>query len=73
MKQLKAFIAGSSFPVVLIPFLYLGISISMQPEAGFNFLNEALFIPTFFGVINILFIKFKNHIPGTRSQQYLIW
>jgi|GEM_PF-5249489 len=73
MKYLKIFIAGSSFPVVLIPFLYLGISISMQPEAGFNFLNEAIFIPTFFGVINILFIILKKHIPGAGLQKYLIW
>ena len=32
-KYIRAFIAASSFPVIFIPFMYLGISITANPEA----------------------------------------
>lgn len=61
---LRAFIAGSSFPAVIIPLLYMGIATTLTPEAGFHYFYEVVSILTLFGLLNILFIFIKNHIPA---------
>lgn len=72
-KYVRAFIAASSFPVILIPFLYLGISITLNPEAGFNFFNEAIAVPILFGLINMLFIYFRDKLSVSPTAKYWIW
>ncbi len=70
---LRAFIAGSSFPAVIIPLLYMGIATTLTPEAGFHYFYEVVSILTLFGLLNILFIFIKNHIPAEWMNKYWIF
>ncbi len=72
-KYLKAFVAGSAFPVILSPMLYLGIPTVLYPEVQFNYFSHLLFIPFFVGLLNVLFIRYRHHLPFTRLKQYWIW
>ena len=72
-KYIRAFIAASSFPVIFIPFMYLGISITANPEAWFNFFYEAVSVPILFGLINMLFVLVRDHIHVSPTAKYWIW
>lgn len=67
---LRAFVAGSSFPAVIIPLLYLGIAITLNPEAGFHYFYEVVSVMILFGLLNILFISIKEIIPFSGSNKY---
>lgn len=71
-KYIKAFIAGSAFPVIISPMLYLGIPFSLHPEVGFNYFSHMLVIPILVGLLNMLFIKVKHLLPSGTSK-YWMW
>lgn len=71
-RYLRAFVAGSSFLVVVWPFLYLGIPSILNPASGFSFEVAALVIPTFVGLLNILFVRIKGLLPfGPRGNYWV--
>ncbi len=70
-KYLRAFVAGSSFPVVITPLVYMGTAIILNPNSGFNYFTEVITIPILFGLLNMLFIKIRAHIPCEWIKKYL--
>ena len=55
-KYVRAFIAGSAFPVTIWPFLYLGIAFTLNPQSGFQMGAVAILDPIILGVFNILHV-----------------
>jgi len=53
---LRAFLVGSSFPVVLWPFLYLGISFTLNPGASIKMGLIPITIPIIMGLVNTLYV-----------------
>lgn len=70
---LRAFIAGSSFPAVIIPLLYIGIAITLNPRAEFHYFYEVISILVLFGLLNMIFIHIKNHIPFSWVNKYWVF
>ncbi len=66
-QPMKAFIAGSSFPAVLIPFVVLGVAMMMRPEQAFppQFLLWGL--PVVMGLWNIALLRLMPRLPGKGS------
>jgi len=70
-KYIRAFIAGSSFVVVVWPFIYIGIPSLYNPGAGITFELIALTLPLVVGLLNILFISIRNLLPfGVRGNYW---
>lgn len=59
---LKLFIAGSAFPVVIWPFLYLGIASYNNPAAAFQFDLVPAVLPFLFGFTNMLRHAIRDYI-----------
>jgi len=70
---IRAFVAGSSFPAVVIPFLYLGIATTLNPEAGCHYFYEVMSVSILFGILNIIFYALSEHIPGTGVNKYWLF
>ncbi len=66
-KPLLAFIAGSSFPALLIPFIVLGTAMMLRPEQGFPPQFLLWFMPPVMGLWNMGVVKFSPKIPGHGS------
>jgi len=62
-RYLRAFIAGSAFPVLIWPFLYLGIPFTLNPQSGFQMGLTAIFLPFVYGFTNILTIFLQKRWP----------
>ena len=60
---IRAFIAGSAFPVVVWPFLYLGMPSFYNPTADFNFESAAITLPIIVGTLNIVFVSIRRWLP----------
>lgn len=60
----RAFVAGSSFPGVIIPLTYMGIATTLTPDSGLHYFSEVLSILILFGLLNILFISVRERIPA---------
>ena len=71
-RLVRAFVAGSAFPVVVWPFLYLGIP-SLYNPAGINFVSVAIALPIIVGVLNIIFISIKSWIPFRDQGKYWLY
>ena len=71
-KYVKAFVAGSAFPVILSPMLYLGIPSILYPVASFNYFEHLLIIPVLVGMLNVLFVGVKQHLPSGVTR-YWLW
>jgi len=52
--SIKAFIIGSSFPVIIWPFLYLGIAKYINTESSFTYSLVPITLPIVFGIVNVL-------------------
>jgi len=63
-KPILAFIAGSSFPALLIPFIVLGTAMMLRPEQGFPPQFLLWFMPPIMGIWNILLLKNIARLPG---------
>ena len=72
-KYTRAFVAGSSFLVVVWPFLYLGIPSLYNPGAGFNFVSAAFTLPILVGVLNIIFIAVRRALPFSNKNNYWLF
>ena len=72
-KHAKAFVAGSAFPVILAPMLYLGIPSTLHPAADFNFFSHILIIPILVGLLNMFFLTFRHTLPVTGRSAYWLW
>ncbi len=70
---LRAFIAGSAFPVVMWPFLYIGIPSYLNPGAGFTFELTAIFLPIILGSFNVLFVAVRKRLPFSAKGNYLLF
>jgi len=69
-KAIKAFIIGSSFPVIIWPFLYFGIASFLNPATSFDFEIAALALPIVFGFLNLIQLRF-NKLPWlTKNNRY---
>jgi len=62
-KYTKAFVAGSAFPVMVWPFLYLGLSSRFNPNTSFIFATTPLILPVLVGLLNIFYILIEKRIP----------
>lgn len=70
-KYIRAFIAGSAFPVVVWPFIYIGIPSIYNPGSELVFESIALTLPIVIGILNILFIAIRNRLPfGSRGNYW---
>jgi len=67
---IRAFIAGSAFPVVVWPFLYLGIPSFYNPSADFNFESAAITLPIMVGILNIVFVSIRRWLPFGKRGNY---
>ncbi len=73
MKHFKIFVIGSSFPVVIWPFFYLGVSSYRYPEAMFSMDLVPIFLPFIFGFYNVLILALKNiWFAGASRDYYLV-
>jgi hypothetical protein len=72
MKHLKAFVIGSSFPVVFCPFFYLGVSSFYHPEARFSMDLVPIFLPFIFGFYNVLILAVKRTWYAETSMNYYL-
>lgn len=73
MIHLKAFVVGSSFPVVIWPFIYLGVSSFRYPEAQFSMDLVPIFLPFIFGFYNVLILAVKRTwFSGASMNYYLV-
>ena len=72
MKHFKAFVIGSSFPVVIWPFFYLGVSSFRYPEAMFSMDLVPIFLPFIFGFYNVLILAVKRIWFTEVSRQYYL-
>jgi len=66
----RAFVAGSSFPVTIIPLVYMGIATTITPEAGFHYFYEVLSICILFGLLNIFFCSIRDNLPFLDTEKY---
>jgi len=69
-RYIRAFIAGSAFPVMLWPFLYLGIPSIYNPKADFVFELIPITLPLIVGVLNMLFISIQRWLPFNERGNY---
>jgi len=56
-NHVKAFIAGSSFPVIVWPFLYIGINFILNPNSGFSLFHIGaipIYLPIVYGLANVI-------------------
>jgi len=72
MKHFKAFVIGSSFPVVIWPFFYLGVSSFRYPEALFSMDLVPIFLPFIFGFYNVLILAVKRTWFARASVSYYL-
>lgn len=72
MRHLKAFVIGSSFPVVIWPFFYLGVSSYLYPEAMFSMDLVPIFLPFIFGFYNVLILIIKRNWFARASMDYYL-
>jgi len=70
---LKAFIAGSAFPTILSPMLYLGIPTILFPQVEFSYFEHILTIAILIGLLNVLFTKIKHTLPFGPKGRYLFF
>lgn len=62
-KYLRAFFVGSSFFVLIWPFLYLGIAFTIYPESDFQMGIIAITIPFIYGFANVITIFLQEKWP----------
>jgi len=67
-KPLLAFIAGSSFPALLIPFIVLGTAMMLRPEQGFPPQFLLWVMPVLMGLWNMGLVKLSPKLPGKGSR-----
>lgn len=72
MKHFKAFVIGSSFPVVIWPFFYLGVSSFRYPQANFSMDLVPVFLPFIFGFYNALILGTKRIWFARASMNYYL-
>ncbi len=63
-KSLKAFIAGSSFPALAIPFFVLGMAMLLRPEQNFPPQFLLWIMPVIMGLWNIALVRLAPRLPG---------
>ncbi len=63
-KTLLAFIAGSSFPAIAIPFFVLGTALLLRPEQAFPPQILLWGLPLIMGLWNIALLRFAPALPG---------
>ena len=63
-RPLLAFIAGSSFPALLVPFVVLGMAMLLRPEQGFPPQFLLWVMPVVMGLWNIGTVKYTPGLPG---------
>jgi hypothetical protein len=66
-RPLLAFIAGSSFPALLIPFIVLGTAMMLRPEQDFPPQFLLWVMPVIMGLWNMGVIKLTPKLPGKGS------
>ncbi len=59
-----AFVAGSAYPVVIVPFAYLGVAYHIHPEPELAYGLVPLFLPAVFGLANVAFVRWGRRLPG---------
>ena len=72
MQHLKAFVVGSSFPVVIWPFFYLGVSSFHYPDAKFSMDLVPVFLPFIFGFYNVVLLAIKRTWFASASMNYYL-
>ncbi|HFB55489.1 MAG TPA: hypothetical protein ENJ46_06145 [Hellea balneolensis] len=63
-RPLLAFIAGSSFPALLIPFIVLGVAMMLRPEQNFPPQFLLWVMPVVMGLWNMGVVKLTPKLPG---------
>ena len=69
----RAFVAGSSFPGVIIPLTYMGIATTLTPESGLHYFSEVLSIIFLFWIFNILFLAVRKYFPTEGINDYWVF
>lgn len=69
----KAFIAGSAFPVLIWPFLYMGIPALIYSQDVIRLETLPFILPFGYGFANILFVGFEKLLPikSEKARLYL--
>lgn len=70
---LRAFLAGSAYPVLFFPFALLSLSSMARPESEFSLGSVIWFFPWAMGLWNVLFLRVRPRLPGTWKTQYWLW
>lgn len=63
-RAMAAFVAGSGYPVVFVPFTYLGVASLLRPESGFLYQAVVWFFPISMGLWNVLFVQNHERLAG---------
>ncbi len=72
-KIALAFVVGSSFPVVLWPFLYHGLPFLYNGLSESGFLGTALGFPIVMGLLNVLFLAIQRGLPFSENMNYWLY
>ena len=71
-KPVRAFLAGSSFPVIFWPFSLLAIGFLNAGEKPFDFEFVVWVFPFILGSLNVLFWQVQDKIP-LKSHTHKLW
>ena len=63
-RDLLAFVAGSAYPVVIVPFTYLGLALRWHPAPELDYSLVPIVLPAVFGLANVAFVRWGRHLPG---------
>ncbi|PHR54482.1 MAG: hypothetical protein COA47_15480 [Robiginitomaculum sp.] len=63
-KPLLAFVAGSSFVALLIPFVVLGLAMLLRPEQNFPPQFLLWVMPVVMGLWNVALVRVAPKLPG---------
>ena len=70
---LKAFIAGSAFPVIVIPYVYIGLPLQYTPTAEINYFADVMIIPLLIGLLNVIFVHVRHILQIPNRMKYWLF
>jgi len=72
-KYIKAFVAGSAFPIIVIPYVYIGVPLRYTPTAEIDYFADVMLVPILIGLLNVIFIKTRHFLKTSNKTKYWIF
>jgi hypothetical protein len=72
-KYIRAFVAGSAFPIIVIPYTYIGLPLLLKPDSDITYQFDVWLVPILIGLLNVIFIRYKNSWALSSVQKYWLF